>query len=90
MRNFKQTDTSDDIIITKWTNMTPLEKDQIIFPYSEELAASTTGEPIKLSAIHNLAGEQLICVRGEASIISGIKMVTTQYLGSTQKQEVII
>ncbi|CAB4025533.1 Hypothetical predicted protein [Paramuricea clavata] len=90
MRNFKQADTSDDIIITKWTKMTPLEKDQITFPYSDELAASTSGEPIKLSAIHNLAGEQLICVRGEASSISGIKMVTTQYSGSTQKQEVII
>jgi hypothetical protein len=90
MRNLKQTDTSDDLIITKWTNMTPLEKDQITFPYSEELAASTTGEPIKLSAIHILAGEQLICIRGEASSISGIKMVTTQYSGSTQKQEVMI
>ncbi|CAB4003588.1 Hypothetical predicted protein [Paramuricea clavata] len=47
MRNFKQVDTSDDIIITKWTKMTPLEKDQITFPYSDELAASTSGEPIK-------------------------------------------
>ncbi len=90
MRNFKQPDTSDDLIITKWTKITPLEKDQIKFSYSEELAASTSGDPVNLSAIHNLASEQLICVKGQAAIISGIKMVSTQYSGNTQKQEVII
>ena len=67
MRNFKQPDTSDDLIITKWTKITPLEKDQIKFSYSEELAASTSGDPVNLSAIHNLASEQLICVKGQAA-----------------------
>ena len=90
MRNFKQADASDDLIITKWTKITPLEKDQIKFSYSEELAASTSGDPVNLSAIHNLAGEQLICVKGQAASMSGIKMVATQYSGNTQKQEVII
>ena len=60
MQNFKQSDKSDDLIISIWTNITPLQEDQITFPYSEGLASSTIGEPINLSAIHNLAGEQLI------------------------------
>ena len=90
MRNFKQPDTSDDLIITKWPKITPLEKHQIKFSYSEELAASTSGDPVNLSAIHNLASEQLICVKSQAASISGIKMVSTQYSGNTQKQEVII
>jgi hypothetical protein len=59
MRNFKQPDTSDDLIITKWTKITPLEKHQIKFSYSEELAARTSGDPVNLSAIHKLASEQL-------------------------------
>ena len=41
MRNFKQADASDGVI-TKWTQITSLEKDQIKFSYSEELAASTS------------------------------------------------
>ena len=90
MRNFKHADASDDVIITKWTQITPVEKDQIKFSYSDELAASTSGDPVNLSAIHNLAGEQLICVKGQAASISGIKMVATQHSGNTKKQEVII
>jgi hypothetical protein len=89
MKNFRQ-QKDDDLIITKWTDITPLDGDEISFPYSEDLAASTTGQPISLSSIHNLAGEQLICIKGPATSISGIKILTTQFSGRTEKQEVIV
>ena len=89
MKNFRQPN-GDDLIITKWTDITPLDQDQISFQYSEDLAASTSGQPISLSSIHNLVGEQLISIKAEATSISGIKVLTTQFSGRTQKQEVIV
>lgn len=89
MKNFRQQN-DDDLIITKWTNITPLDQDKISFPYSEDLAASTSGQPISLSAIHNLAGEQLISIKGQTTSISGVKIITTQFSGKTKKQELIV
>lgn len=89
MKNFRQQN-DDDLIITKWTNITPLNQDKISFPYSEDLAASTSGQPISLSAIHNLAGEQLISIKGQTTSISGVKIITTQFSGKTKKQELIV
>ena len=89
MKNLKQQQ-DDDLIITKWTDITPLDQDQISFAYSEELAKSTTGQPISLSSIHNLAGEQLICIKGQTTSMSGIKIITTQFSGQTKKREVIV
>ena len=68
MKNFKQQQ-DDDLIITKWTDITPLDQDQISFAYSEELAKSTTRQPISLSSMHNLACDQLICIKGQTTSI---------------------
>ena len=88
IRNFREAD--QDLIITKWTNVTPLAADQITFPFSEDLADSLTGQTIQLSAIHNLAGKQIITVKGQVASASGIKIVTIQYSGTTPKQEVMM
>ncbi len=61
IQNFKET--KDDLIITKWTSITPLEKGKIPFAYSDKLSASASGQPVVLSAVHNLAAEQLIAVK---------------------------
>ena len=86
--NFKET--KDDLIITKWTSITPPEKEKISFAYSDKLSASSNGQPVVLSAVHNLAAEQLIAVKGETTSISGVKSATTMFSGKTEKQDVII
>lgn len=89
IKNFRQ-QKDDDLILTKWTGVTPIDREQISFPYSEDLAASTSGQPISLSAVHNLAAEQLISIKGQVTSMSGVKIITTQFSGKTEKQEVII
>lgn len=89
IQNFKET--KDDLIITKWTSITPLEKEKNSFAYSDELSASSRGQPVVLSAVHNLAAEQLIAVKGETTSISGVKSVRTTFsFRRNQKQDVII
>ncbi len=90
LRNFKLDDHGNDLIITKHTKIDPLARENIPFDISEELAASSTGDPIKLSSIHTLAGEQLISVKGHVSSISAVKIVSTHFSAKTPKQDVII
>ena len=90
IQNFKQPDQSNELILTKFTSVTPLPENVLTFPFSEELAASFNGEPVNLSAIHNLTAEQLISVKGHVSSIAGVKLVQTKFGGKVKKQDVII
>jgi hypothetical protein len=54
LHNFKLGDHGNDIVITEYTKIDPLAREDIPFAISEELAASTTGDPIKLSSVHTL------------------------------------
>ena len=77
-----------DLIITKYTKITPLKKDDIDFTFSDELQAN---EPVtNISAIHKLAPEQLITVKAEIVSVSSVKAINTQHSGKLNKQEVII
>ena len=90
LRNFKLDDHGNDLIITKNTKIDPLAREDIPFAISEELASSSSGDPIKLSSIHTLAGEQLISVKGEVASVSAVKNVSTHFSANTPKQDVII
>ncbi len=90
LQNLKLDDHGNDLIITKHTKIDPLARESIPFDISEELTASSTGDPIKLSSIHILAGEQLISVKGHVSSISAVKIVSTHFPANTPKQDVII
>ena len=68
----------------------PARKRRNSFAYSAELSVSASGQPVVLSAGHNLAAEQLIAVKGETTSISGVKNVKTMFSGKTKKQDVII
>ena len=59
-----------DLIITKYTKITPLKKDDVDFTFSDELQAN---EPVtNISAIHKLAPEQLITVKAEIVSVSSV------------------
>jgi hypothetical protein len=90
LRNYKLGDHGNDLVITKHTKIHPLAREDIPFAISEELAASSTGDPIKLCSVHTLAGEQLISVKGQVSSISAVKTVSTHFSANTPKQDIII
>lgn len=90
LNNYKQpSNGDDDFVITKFTKITPLDKNEIDFPFSEELTATATGKPLNISLIHKLAAEQLICVKAKVVSLSGVKVLSTRY-GPLKKQDVII
>ena len=88
LHNFKLGDHDNDIVITEHTKIDPLAREDILFAISEELAASTTGDPIKLSLVHTLAS--CISVKGQVLSISAVKTVSTHFSVNTPKQDIII
>ena len=85
MKNFRQ-QKHDDLIITKRTDITRLDQDQMSFPYSKDLTASMNGQQISLS-IHNLAGEQLICIKVEQLASLESKSSQCSFLGEPKCRE---
>ena len=90
MKNYKRSNNdNDDLTITKYTKITPVDKAEVEFVYAEELSSSATGKPVNILSILNLAPEQLILVKGKVLKMSGVKIQTTRF-GKLQKQDVII
>ena len=73
MRNFKQGSNNEDLTITKFTKITTLEKNEVEFAYSEEIASAATGKPVSISLIPKLASEQLILIIGKVVKICGVQ-----------------
>ena len=88
MKNYKQS-SNDDLTITQFTKIIPLDNKDVNFAYSEELCLAGTGKPIPISSIIKLAAEQLIIVKGKVVKTSGVKMQPTRY-GKLKKRDVVI
>lgn len=88
IKNYKQSN-NDDLTITKFTKITPLDNKDVDFAYSEELSSIGTGKPVGILSIPKLAAEQLIVVKGKVVKVSGVKMLSTRY-GKLKKQDVVI
>ena len=78
--------TREDIFITKFTNITALDK--INFEFMDDLTVTSDGI-INVPSIYNLAPEQLITVRGQVANISAVKLVAASQIKLT-KQELLI
>ena len=90
LKNYKRANsTDDDLTITKFTKIIPLDQKEITFPYSEELSATAVGNPVKILSVPNLASEQLISLKVKVLKISGVKFLSTRF-GKLNKQDVII
>ena len=90
LKNYKQTSSkSDDLTITKFTNITTLEKNEVRFDYSEEISSAATGKSVNISTIPKLASEQLIQIKAKVVKISGVKVQSTRF-GQVNKQDVIV
>ena len=80
-------DENGDMLIHKYTKITPIDATKIIFSYSDGLTATGV---VPISSIVNLAVEQLVSVKAQVAHLSGVKIVQTQHQGTLKKQEVII
>ena len=89
IHNFRKPDDGKDIFITKYTNITALSKDEINFEFQDDLTASAD-DIINLSAVPNLAPEQLITVKGHVESVSAAKLIPSQFQGKLKKQELLI
>lgn len=81
------TSKTDDIILNHQTKIIPNEE-TTGFNYSDDLIPS--GMVTSISALNNLASEQLISIKAQVVNISAVKVVKTQYLGTLKEQEVLI
>ena len=81
------TSKTDDIILNHQSKIIPNEA-TTEFNYSADLIPS--GVITSISALNNVASEQLISIKAEVVNISAVKVVRTQYQGTLKKQEVLI
>ena len=81
------TSKTNDIILDNQSKIIPNEE-TLTFEYSEDVIPS--GVVDNISALNNVASEQLISVKAQVISISAAKVVTTQYQGTLKKQEVLI
>ena len=88
MKNYRQSN-NNDLTITKFTKITPLDNKNVDFTYAEDLSLTGTGKPVGISSTPKLAAEQLIIVKGKVVKVSGVKMQSTRY-GKLKKQDVVI
>ena len=89
LKNYKRANSADDdLTITKFTKIIPLDQKEITFPYLEELSATAVGNPVKISSVPNLASEQLISLKAKVLKISGVKFLSTRF-GTLNKQDII-
>ena len=78
---------TDDIILNHQSKIIPNEE-TTGFSHSDDLIPS--GGVTSISAINNVASEQLISIKAQVVNISAVKVVKTQYQGTLNKQEVLI
>ena len=81
------TSKTDDIILNHHSKIIPNEE-ATGFKYSADLIPS--GVINSISALNNVASEQVISIKAEVVNISAVKVVKTQYQGTLKKQEVLI
>ncbi|XP_028400886.1 uncharacterized protein LOC114523994 [Dendronephthya gigantea] len=90
IKNFKRArNDENNVTITKYTTITPVEQGEVDFAFSEELSQSATGEPVSVSSVSNLVSEQLITIKGKVLKVSGQKVQATRF-GRVRKQDVIV
>lgn len=77
-----------DVLITKYTKIVPLEKDNVNFPHTPMCNADGLLENIL--SLQKVAPEQVVSIKAEVVQMSGWKTIHTQRYGSLKKQEVII
>ena len=77
-----------DLLITKYTKIVPLDKDDVNFPHTPMCNADGLLENI--SSLQKVAAEQVVSIKAEVVQTSGCKTIHTQRYGSLKKQEVII
>lgn len=81
------TSKTDDIILNHQSKIIPNEE-ATEFNYSADLIP--TGVITGISALNNVASEQLISIKAQVVNISAVKVVRTQYQGTLKKQEILI
>lgn len=78
---------TDDIILNHQTKIIQNEE-TTGFNHSDDLIPS--GMVTSISALNNVASEQLISIKAQVVNISAVKVAKTQYQGTLKKQEVLI
>ena len=86
IQNFQKPD--KDILFNKFTKIKPIEKSDIDFIRAE--ICNSEGFVPNLSSLQNVAGEQVISVKGETAQLSGVKYINTLHHGKLKKQEVVV
>ena len=72
--NYSQS--NDDVIFNHVTKLTPLDGEDIDFPYSESI--SITGMIKNIASCYELASEQLVSIKEEVAVVSAVKKIHTQ------------
>ena len=95
LQNFKRTDSSKDIVITKFTKITPLDKDEVAFHFQEDMTVKSADTVVNISSIAKLAPEQLISVKAQVVSVSATKHVAISKPDNTgtikvPKQDLVI
>ncbi|XP_015779239.1 PREDICTED: uncharacterized protein LOC107357102 [Acropora digitifera] len=80
------TSKTDDIILNHQSKIIPNEE-ETRFSYSDDLIPS--GVVTSISALNNVASEQVISIKAQVVNISAVKVVKTQYQGTLKKQEIL-
>ena len=78
----------EDLIVTRFTKVTPLARDEIACEYSDELTQKT--KIIDISSLSKIAKEQLVTVKAEVAQISGVKSLLKHDNTQLRKQELVI
>ena len=86
IQNFQKPD--KDILLNKFTKIKPIEKSEIDFIRAE--ICNSEGLVPNLSSLQNVAGEQVISVKGEIAQLSGVKYVNALHHGKLKRQEVVV
>ena len=86
IQNFKKP--VKDILLNRFTKIKAIEKSEIDFNWAD--ICNSEGVVPNISSIQNVAGEQVISLKGEIAQLSGLKYVNTLHYGKLKKQEVIV
>lgn len=64
-----------DIFVTKFTKITPLQKNEITFQHT---------------TLQKIVAEQLVSLKAQVVQLSGVKILHTQHNGTLKKQEALV
>ena len=77
-----------DLVLNRFTKITPLARDEVAFKYSDELTPKS--QVTDISSLTKIAKEQIVSVKAELAQVSGIEVVVTQDNSQLRKQELVI